>query len=102
MRRYRFELATAADEPQLRARMAEGPLAGDIAISFRREPSYFRGCRLQGDATEVVKCVDAQTDTIVGLGSRSTSVAYVNGEVQRIGYLADLRSIAAHRGGTLL
>jgi len=100
--RYRFELATEADDPELRARMAEGAMEGEIGISFRREPSYFRGCRLQGDATEVVKCVDLQTSTIVGLGSRSTSMAYIDGEARRIGYLSDLRSIAAYRRGTLL
>ena len=102
MSRYRFELATQADDAQLRARMREGAMEGNIAISFRREPSYFLGCRLQGDRTEVVKCVDTQTNTIVGLGSRSTSEAYINGVAQRIGYLADLRSISAYRGGTLL
>jgi hypothetical protein len=100
--RYRFELATESDDAQLRARMREGAMEGNIAISFRREPSYFLGCCLQGDRTEVIKCVDAQTNTIVGLGSRSTSEAYINGEARRIGYLADLRSISAYRSGTLL
>lgn len=77
-------------------------MEGDIAISFRREPSYFRGCRLQGDSTQVVKCVETGTNTIVGLGSRSTSMAHIDGEPRRIGYLSDLRSIAAYRRGTLL
>jgi hypothetical protein len=102
MSRYVFQLASEADDAQLRARMAEGVMEGDIAISFRREPCYFRGCRVQGDTTQVTKCVDTATNTIVGLGSRSTSVAYVDGKPQRIGYLADLRSIAAYRRGTLL
>jgi hypothetical protein len=102
MSRYRFDLATEADDAQLRARMAEGAMEGAIAVSFRREPSYFAGCRVQGDTTQVTKCVDTVTNTIIGLGSRSTSLAYVNGAPQRIGYLADLRSIAAYRGGTLL
>lgn len=102
MSRYTFEIATESDDAQLRARMSEGIMEGDIAISFRREPSYFAGCHVQGGATQVTKCVDTVNNTIIGLGSRSTSVAYVNGAPQRIGYLADLRSIAGYRGGTLL
>ena len=100
--RYRFELATVADDAQLRARMAEDRMEGNIAISFRREPSYFAGGRVQGERTAVIKCVDSATGRIIGLGSRSTSMMYVNGRPERIGYLADLRAAPAHRRGTLL
>jgi hypothetical protein len=101
-KRYRFELATAADDAQLCARMAEDRMEGNIAISFRREPSFFAGCSLQGERTTVIKCVDSQDDRIVGMGSRSTSTMYVDGRPERIGYLADLRAAPAHRRGTLL
>jgi hypothetical protein len=100
--RYVFGIAGPADDGELRSRMADDRMEGDIAISFRREPSYFAGCRLQGDATAVMKCVDTATGRIVGLGSRSTQVAYVDGLPQRIGYLADLRGAAEVRRGTLL
>jgi hypothetical protein len=100
--RYRFALASPEDDAQLRARMAADNMEGDIVISFRREPSYFAGCRVQGDRTEVIKCVDTTSGEIVGLGSRSSLIAYLNGEPQRIGYLADLRSEPSHRRGTLL
>ena len=43
MSRYRFELATPADDADLRRILAETPMAGRIAVSFRREPSYFEG-----------------------------------------------------------
>lgn len=100
--RFSFDLATAQDDPQLRALMAAGVMEGDIAITFRREPSYFKGIRVYGDRSQVVKCVDAHTQQIVGLGCRSTSSAYVDGVACRIGYLSDLRSVPAIRGGTLL
>jgi hypothetical protein len=91
MSRFEFALAGPADDAQLRARMAADAMEGGIAVSFRREPSYFAGCRLQGDATQVVKCVDTGSGRIVGLGSRSTAQAFVDGKRVRIGYLADLR-----------
>ena len=99
---YAIELARPEDDAALRARMAEDRMPGRISISFRREPSYFAGCRLQGDATQVVKCVERRTGAIVGMGSRSTSLAYVDGVERRIGYLADLRLARERRSGVLL
>lgn len=100
--KYAFDLAGPADDAQLRRRMAEDRMEGSIAISFRREPSYFAGCRVQGEATQVMKCVETASGRIVGLGSRSTSLAWVDGAQRRIGYLADLRGAPDVRGGTLL
>jgi hypothetical protein len=102
MSRFDFSLAGPADDAQLRARMAADVMQGTIAVSFRREPSYFAGCRVQGDATQVVKCTDRATGRIVGLGSRSTALAFVDGRAERIGYLADLRLAPELRRGTLL
>ena len=102
MSRFEIALAGQADDAQLRARMAADFMEGDVAVSFRREPSYFAGCRLQGDATQVVKCSDTATGRIVGLGSRSTSLAYVDGVARRIGYLADLRLAPELRRGLLV
>jgi hypothetical protein len=102
MSRFEFSLAGLADDPQLRARMAADVMEGSIAVSFRREPSYFSGCRLQGDATQVVKCVDTAAGHIVGLGSRSTALAFVDGRRERIGYLSDLRLAPEFRRGSLV
>jgi hypothetical protein len=100
--RYTFSLAGPGDDAELRARMAVDRMEGDIAVSFRREPSYFAGCALLGDAAQIIKCTDSATGRIVGLGGRYRTLAHVNGQPREIGYLADLRGDAAHRGGTLL
>jgi hypothetical protein len=102
MSRYEFALATAADDAQLRARMAMDHMEGAIAVSFRREPSYFAGCCVQGDVTQVVKCIDHQTGVLAGLGCRGATQAYVDGAALKIGYLSDLRVATEYRGGTLL
>ena len=99
---FAFDIAGPEDDAQLRARMAEDRMEGDIAVSFRREPSFFAGSRVQGDVTTVMKCVERGTGRIVGLGSRSTFHAYVDGHPRRIGYLADLRGAPEYRNGTLL
>jgi hypothetical protein len=102
MSRYAFALATREDDAALRARMAKDRMEGAIAVSFRREPSYFDGCRVQGDVTQVVKCVDSLTGALTGLGSRSTAPAHVDGAAKSIGYLSDLRVAPEYRRGTLL
>ena len=102
MSRFEIALAERSDDAQLRARMARDWMEGRIAVSFRREPSFFLGCRLQGDRTQVVKCTDNATGTIIGLGSRSRTQAWIDGERRAIGYLSDLRLAPEHRGGVLL
>jgi len=100
--RFRFTLAGPDDDADLRALMAQGRMEGDIAVSFRREPSYFAGCVMQGDGTQVIKCMELETGRLIGHGCRSTLDAFVDGQPLRIGYLSDLRSLAQYRGGTLL
>lgn len=97
-----FSLATEADDAELRARMAEDWLPGDITVSFRREPCFFYGSYVQGKAAQIIKCIDLHSGRLVGLGSRIVSEVYINGEVQRTGYLADLRAHPDYRGGTAL
>lgn len=102
MTRFRFSLAGPQDDAALRRRMAEDWLPGHIGVSFRREPSYFAACRVQGDEVQVIKCVDTQHERIAGLASRALRRLWINGRPQRAGYLADLRAHPDYRNGTLL
>jgi hypothetical protein len=102
MSRYEFSLARAADDAQLRACMSGVWMEGRMAVSFRREPSYFAGCRMQGDEVQVVKCTDRRDGRIVGMGSRSILHLHLDGVPSRLGYLADLRALPEGRQGTLL
>jgi len=102
MSRYEFALAQAEDDAQLRACMASVWMEGRMAVSFRREPNYFAGCRVQGDAVQVIKCTDRTDGRIVGMGSRATLRVHLDGRPVRLGYLADLRGLPEVRQGTLL
>lgn len=77
-------------------------MEGNISVSFRREPSYFAGCQLQGDLVQVITCRDTMQDHILGLGSRCSAEMHINGQAMRAGYLSDLRGDPAYRKGTLL
>ncbi len=102
MSRYRFQLADADDDSELRQRMAEDWMPGKITLSFRRDPNYFAGSRVQGEQVQVIKCTDEQQNRIIGLGCRALRHVWINGESRRTGYLADLRAHPDYRNGTLL
>src|SRR5262245_12270492 len=102
MSRYRFDFATEADDADLRRVLAETPMPGRIAVSFRREPSYFGAAAVDGRFRQVVAAHDLDSGRIVGFGSRSVSQRYVNGLPTPIGYLSSLRLLEGHRNRGLL
>ena len=102
MSRYRFELATPADDADLRHILAETPMAGRISVSFRREPSYFDAAVVEGEFRQVVAARDCGADKLVGFGCRSIRMRYVNGLPQQIGYLGGLRLLIGHRNRGLV
>jgi hypothetical protein len=97
MSRYQFELATPADDADLRHIMSSTPMDGSIVVSFRREPSYFGAAVVEGRFRQVVAARDTHTGRLVGFGSRSISTKFINGEPTPIGYLSNLRLLPEHR-----
>lgn len=102
MARVVFEPATAADDGALRRLMADNAMDGRIRIAFEREPSYFHAVAVQGHVAQVVVGRDVETGTLVGVGTRVITRAFVNGEPRSVGYLGDLRLLPSYRGRTLV
>ena len=100
--RFEIELAAAADDRELRELLRSSPISGQISVTFEREPSFFDSCRIRGDFFQVCVGRDQATGEIIGLGTRSVASAFINGQPQPLGYLADLRLRPQHRGGTLI
>ncbi|HLX07642.1 MAG TPA: hypothetical protein VKY89_07240, partial [Thermoanaerobaculia bacterium] len=84
------ELATAADEPELRRLLREHPMAGEIRVTLEREPDAALAAAVAGEphATVVARRRDG---VICGMGSRSVTDAFINGRPSRLGYLSQLR-----------
>src|SRR5262245_43218115 len=97
MSRFRFELATEADDPGLRDVLARTPMGGKIQVAFRREPSYFAAAPTEGPFRQVVICREVETRRIIGFGLRAVRRVYVNGEPKDIGYLGSLRVLEEYR-----
>jgi hypothetical protein len=98
MSRFEFQLATRGDDDELRGLLAATPMDGKVSLAFAREPSYFAAAEVDGDRTEVGVVRDQAAGRIVGMGSRSISLRYVNGQRERVGYLSGLRLEKAYRG----
>jgi len=100
--RFDIELATSADDRELRALLRRNPIPGSISVTFEREPDFFACCRIRGEFFQVGIGRDRRTVRTIGLGTRSIATAFVNGEPMPLGYLADLRLEPEYRSGTLI
>ena len=102
MSRYRFELAGPEADADLRRILAETPMGGHVAVTFRREPSYFDAAAVDGHCRQIVAARDLESGRLVGFGSRALRRLYVNGRPCEVGYLSSLRLLAAHRNRGLV
>jgi len=92
------DLATPADEPEIRRLLRDNPMDGAIRVSLEREPNAFLAAAVEGTPHHTIVARDPQTGAVVGMGSRSVWNAFVNGEPRRLGYLSQLRVDRAFRG----
>lgn len=97
MARYEFELATEADDGELRRILAATPMPGTISVTFQREPSYFDAAVVDGSFRQTIVCRDRVAKRIAGFCSRSVRTRYVNGAPQPVGYLSLLRLLSEYR-----
>jgi hypothetical protein len=100
--RFEIELATEADDRELRDLLRRRSIPGSIQVTFEREPSFFDSCRIRGECFQIGVGRDRRTGRIIGLGTRSVAPAFVNGRATNVGYLADLRLEPEYRCGTLI
>jgi hypothetical protein len=85
-----FELATTADDADLRRLLRVNPLPGEICLSYEREPSYWAASVLDGPLHQTL-VARSQDGCVVGMGSRSVRELYVNGKPSAVGYMSQMR-----------
>jgi hypothetical protein len=102
MSQFRFELATADDDAELRHVLAATPMPGQVSVSYRREPSYFGAAVVSGGFHQVLMLRDVAADRVAGFVSRSVRPMFVNGQPESIGYLSALRALPEYRSRGLL
>lgn len=91
----RFAVANRQDDRAIRQLLRENPMNGGIALTFEREPDYFRSLHAADIADQTI--VAFEGERLICMGRCSVRRGYVNGEPYRLGYLADLRLAASAR-----
>lgn len=102
----RLEVARARsqDNADILALLAETPQPGAISLAFERAPDYFHGAAISCDNPEVfvLRQKGSGAAPILGVFDIGTRSLYVNGELQTVRYLHDLRLAQGVRGGQAL
>ena len=98
MKDFSFELAKRHDDPDIRRLLAKNPVPGNVAVTYEREPDYFLGCGTMGQFWQVLVARHNPTGEIVGLACRATRPLFVNGKIEEVGYLGQLRVDRRFRG----
>src|SRR3712207_9243112 len=88
---FSIELATPGDDSAIRRLLATNPVPGRVTVTYEREPDYFLGCGTSGRCHQVLIARHLPAGEIVGIGSRAIRPLFVNGEVEEVGYLSQLR-----------
>jgi len=94
--RVRFALASKDDDADIRRLFRENPMAGQISLSFEREPSYFSDAELPEQTKQTI--VAREEGRVVCGGFCSIRRRFVNGTPQRVGYLGGLRLCSRQAG----
>ncbi|MBX2997137.1 MAG: hypothetical protein KF893_01410 [Caldilineaceae bacterium] len=102
MTNYSFDLATPTDDPAIRRLLRENPVPGQLDLTYEREPDYFLGESILGSRCQTLVARAEESGEVVGLATRSLRPRFVNGEVEDVGYIGQLRVDEAHRGRWLL
>jgi len=98
----RFELARPQDDAELRRVLAATPMAGTVAVSFRREPSFFGAAVVEGEFHQTIVARDGASGRIVAHAGRSVRQRFINGAAVPVGYLGSLRVLSEYRRGLVL
>jgi hypothetical protein len=99
---FTFDLATPADDPAIRRLLAANPVPGQVTVTYEREPNYFLGCGTMGRFCQVLVARHQPSGEVAAVASRSTRPLFVNGQIEEVGYIGQLRVDERFRGRWLV
>jgi hypothetical protein len=99
---FTFDLATPADDEAILRLLRENPVPGSVSVSYERSPCYFLGCEIMGDCHQTLVARHLPSGEIAAVAGRSLRRMYVNGQVETVGYLGQLRVDRRYRSRWLV
>ncbi len=98
MSEFIFDLATPADDAAIRRLLANNPVPGQVTVIYEREPNFFLGCGTLGHFCQVLVAQHQPSGEVAAVATRTTRPLYINGQVEEVGYLSQLRVDKRFRG----
>lgn len=92
-----YSLATPADDPDLRLLLRENPFPGRIQVTMEREPNFFSAAPIEGDFHQTAIVRDRESGQLIAMLSRAIRDVYLNGQVERFGYIGQMRVAPGYR-----
>jgi hypothetical protein len=86
-----FDLATPADDPAIRRLLANNPVPGQVTVTYEREPGYFLGCGVMGRFYQILVARHQPSGEVAAVASRTIRPLFINGQVEEVGYIGQLR-----------
>lgn len=102
MSEFVFDLATPADDPAIRRLLADNPVPGQVTVTYEREPDYFLGCGTMGRFFQVLVARRQPGGEVAAVATRTTRPLFVNGQIEEVGYIGQLRVDERFRGRWLV
>jgi hypothetical protein len=96
--RFKIDLASPSDSPEILKLMEESPSEGNISLLFTRRPDPYRSMMLEGEEVVIVVARDLKDGKIAGMGACAIRTLYVNGVPVKVGYLFSMRVAGNFRG----
>ena len=100
-RGFAIDIASAADDAEIRRLLRHASFGGDVQISLEREPDSTLAASVEGDEHCALIARHVRSGAIAGVASRSVRSVFVNGVPSRVAYLGQLRidpRFSRHRG----
>lgn len=95
--RYVFSLAGPEDSEALLRILECSDFQGGISVLYTRRPDPMVSFGYEGDGFFVPVIRDLETGEVIAMGCCVVREAYINGRIQRVGYLTGLKVLPAYR-----
>lgn len=94
---FEFVEATIDQGPKMLEILEEADFQGDISIIYTRRPNPVISFQAEGDDVIIMLCQKMDTKEMVGFGVCTIREHYIDGKLERVGYLSGLRVKKAYR-----
>jgi len=102
MKDFIIRLAEKKDDKIINDILSANEMRGSIWISYSRYPSYLDSLKIHGRDNKVIVAEEKSSKNLIAFGTRSIIPAFVNGKIENVGYLSNLRICRDYRGKRVL